>query len=363
MAHPQMLRGVRLINAIILGTTDGAQLQTLLADGGRAAAFNAVLQRPGQMIRMAASSTAMNAVAASSTAMNAVAASSTAMNAVIASSTAMNAVAASSTAMAVVDANDQAVRIWMLAGTGQNYASFASVAAVAASSTAMTAVIASSTAMAAVVASSTAMNAVAASSTAMNAVAASSAAMAAVIASNTAMAVVAASSTAMAAISAVSSARSAFINSTKFTVAGVPAMTGATTPSGLITTNDPQGVMGSYACIKALDKNASSYWQASGGVGIWVGYEFATERIITRLEKTEQVPASYGTATGRLQAFSGGSWVDCVSFTGNISQPAFSSYTVTNLVRSKQWRFINDATIGGYINIKALDFVGFDMGV
>jgi hypothetical protein len=72
--------------------------------------------------------------------------------------------------MAAVNANDQTVRIWMLAGTGQNYASFANVAAVAASSTAMTAVAASSTAMTAVAASSTAMTAVAASSIAINAV-------------------------------------------------------------------------------------------------------------------------------------------------------------------------------------------------
>ena len=65
----QMIRAVRLLNAVALGTTSGAQMQTLLADSDRAAAFNALLNRPGQMRRMAASSTAMAAVAASSTAM------------------------------------------------------------------------------------------------------------------------------------------------------------------------------------------------------------------------------------------------------------------------------------------------------
>ena len=105
-----MIRAMRLLNAIEAGTTTGAQLQTLLAaDPGRLAELNALLGMRGQARRMAASSTAMNAVAASSTAMNAVAASSTAMNAVAASSTAMAAVAASTTAMAAVYASPSAV--------------------------------------------------------------------------------------------------------------------------------------------------------------------------------------------------------------------------------------------------------------
>ncbi len=58
----QMIRAMRLLNAVALGTTSGAQMQTLLADSDRAAAFNALLNRPGQMRRMAASSTAMAAL-------------------------------------------------------------------------------------------------------------------------------------------------------------------------------------------------------------------------------------------------------------------------------------------------------------
>jgi len=152
------IQGIRLLSAIVNGTTSGAQMQTLLADSTRLAAFTALLSdMPVQCTRMAASSTAMAAVASSSTAMAAVAASRTARAAVI----------ASSTAMAAINANDQAVRIWMLNGTGLSYTNYANVAAVAASSTAMAAVAASSTAMTAVIASSTAMAAVAASKTAL----------------------------------------------------------------------------------------------------------------------------------------------------------------------------------------------------
>jgi hypothetical protein len=94
-----MIRAMRLLNAIEAGTTSGAQLQTLIAaDPGRLAELNVLLGMRGQARRMAASSTAMDAVIASSTAMAAVAASSTAMAAVAASSTAMTAVAASNTA-------------------------------------------------------------------------------------------------------------------------------------------------------------------------------------------------------------------------------------------------------------------------
>ncbi len=137
-----MVRAMRMLNAIEAGTTDGAELETLLADPGRLSEFNSLLGMRGQVRRMAASSTALTAVIASSTAMAAVAASSTAMAAVIASSTALTAVADSSTAMA----------------------------AVADSSTAMTAVADSSTAMTAVWASNTASDAVLTSSTAKLAV-------------------------------------------------------------------------------------------------------------------------------------------------------------------------------------------------
>ena len=105
-----MVRAMRMLNAVEAGTLTGAQLQTLLtADPGRLAELNVLLGMRGQARRMAASSTAMNAVAASSTAMAAVIASSTAMAAVAASSTAMAAVAASSTAMAAMNASDTAM--------------------------------------------------------------------------------------------------------------------------------------------------------------------------------------------------------------------------------------------------------------
>ena len=131
-----MIRAMRLLNAVEVGTTSGAQLQTLLnADSGRLAEFNVLLGMRGQTRRMAASSTAMAAVAASSTAMAAVAASSTAMAAVIASSTAMAAVIASSTAMAAVAASSTARAAIYNSDTALN--------AIAASVTAIDAIVAS----------------------------------------------------------------------------------------------------------------------------------------------------------------------------------------------------------------------------
>jgi len=104
------IQGIRLLNAVVNGTTSGAQMQTLLADSTRLAAFTALLSdMPKQIARMAASSTAMTAVAASSTAMAAVAASSTAMTAVWASNTATDAVFASATARLAVYNADTAL--------------------------------------------------------------------------------------------------------------------------------------------------------------------------------------------------------------------------------------------------------------
>ena len=196
------LRALRTMNAIEAGTLTGAALQTYLSDAtlgaGRLADFNMLINARGHARRMASSATAMAAVAASSTAMAAVSVSSSAMAAVAASISAMAAVAASgsamaaviasSTAMAALNANDQAVRIWMLAGTGQNYASFANVAAVAASSSAMAAVAASISAMAAVAASGSAMAAVWASNTAADAVLTSATTRLAVYNADTALA-------------------------------------------------------------------------------------------------------------------------------------------------------------------------------
>ena len=121
-----MVRAMRMLNAIEAGMTTGSELETLLTgDAGRLADLSVLLALRGQARRIAATSTAMNAVAESSTAMNAVVASSTAIAAVAASSTAMSAVIASSAAKMAVFNSDTAL------------------AAIAASSTALTAMRAS----------------------------------------------------------------------------------------------------------------------------------------------------------------------------------------------------------------------------
>jgi antitoxin component HigA of HigAB toxin-antitoxin module len=172
---------MRMLNAIEAGTLTGSQLETLLtSDPGRLAELNVLLGLRGQARRMAASSTAMEAVAASSTAMEAVAASSTAMQAVAASSTAREAFFGSSFSVG------KGLET-LIGTTNATLASLQTMSAVAASSTAMEAVAASSTAMEAVAASSTAMEAVAASQNALAAIRQSSTAISAINASSQAL--------------------------------------------------------------------------------------------------------------------------------------------------------------------------------
>ena len=97
-----MLRAIRMMNAVSVGTLDGAGLEALLADTGRLGEWKEMLEWKGQARRLAQNPQAMAAVIASSTAMAAVIASSTAMAAVAASSTAMAAVWPSGPASASV---------------------------------------------------------------------------------------------------------------------------------------------------------------------------------------------------------------------------------------------------------------------
>ena len=98
-----MVRAMRMLNAIEAGTLTGSQLETLLtSDPGRLAEFNVLLGLRGQVRRMAASRTAMQAVAASSQAMAAVAASQNALAAIRQSSTAISAINASSQALDIL---------------------------------------------------------------------------------------------------------------------------------------------------------------------------------------------------------------------------------------------------------------------
>lgn len=182
-----MVRAMRMLNAIEAGTLSGAQLQALLEDPGRLGEWNVLLGMRGQLRRITTNNNTMSAVAISSTAMEAIMANNTAMDAVVASGVALNAVAESSVAramfiadaraLAAINASDQAARIWMLGGTGQNFANFASVAAVAASPAAMGAVAASPSAMARVVTISTTKLALYESDVALNACFTSSTAM------------------------------------------------------------------------------------------------------------------------------------------------------------------------------------------
>lgn len=73
-----MVRAMRMLNSIEIGTTDATALQTLLADAGRLSEWQALLSMRGQVKRMLASSTTMSAVCGSARALGALLANPTA---------------------------------------------------------------------------------------------------------------------------------------------------------------------------------------------------------------------------------------------------------------------------------------------
>ncbi len=371
-----MVRAMRMLNAIELGTLTSGQLETLLADPSRQLEWTQLCQMRGQMRRMAAtgaplaiiagSTTAtgimvnernamyaicsrqataevmaadadfMSAVAASATAMSAVAASATAMSAVIASPTAMSAVIASPTAMSAVAASATAMS-----------AVAAAMSAVAASATAMSAVIASSTAMSAVAASSTAMSAVAASSTAMSAVAASSTAMSAVIAS----------STAMSAIFANATATTTFKNSTALTAVQVPTMTSNTAPSGVAAASGEYS--SEYAAWKAFDGNNTSRWQRNTAAPNWISYQFAASLLLHTVEFINDPSYSLGANAYIVQVSNDGTnWTDVIA--GAATNGATLTLTPSVRAVGTHWRlYISTQHSGAGIVINSLNFKGF----
>ncbi len=138
-----MVRAMRMLNAIELGTLTSAQLETLLQTPSRALEWQILCGMRGQTRRMATTASPLTIIVGSPTAtsiltgeangmkaicsrqvtaetmaasadfMTAVIASSTAFAAVAASSTAMTAVAASSTAMTAIYANSSARAIFI----------------------------------------------------------------------------------------------------------------------------------------------------------------------------------------------------------------------------------------------------------
>lgn len=112
-----IIRGLRLMNALLNGSLTGTQLETLLTTGGRLADWEQVLALPGQANIISRSTVALPIIMSSGAAtsavtraptanvqniMDSVASSSEALTALTGSANAMNAVAASSTAMSII---------------------------------------------------------------------------------------------------------------------------------------------------------------------------------------------------------------------------------------------------------------------
>ncbi len=306
------IRAMRLLGAIELGATDGAELESLLADPSRQAEWSALLEMRGQTRRMAASNTAINAIVASPTAINAVASSGMARSEISLNDTAFNAVTASSTAFGK-----------FIAGCADLVpAHYADIAAVIASSDAMSAVAESPEAMAAIAASTTAMNAVAASSAAMGILAASRAAMTAIAASSTAMTAIAASSTAMTAIELTSPYS-----------ASVPTMTSNTSPVGVVSANRQDG----GEAWRAFDKSTVTWWQPNGAPENWINYRFPYRVSVYKV--TINNDGTYGMNAFKIQASNNGvEWTDVA--TSSMALGEIKTLTPSLFTRAYYWRLL-----------------------
>ena len=90
-----MVRAMRMINAVEVGTTSGAELEALLADDGRLSEFKVLMDMPGQTKRIVAGDTSLTAIIESELASVAFSESPTAREALVnndrASETALNA--------------------------------------------------------------------------------------------------------------------------------------------------------------------------------------------------------------------------------------------------------------------------------
>lgn len=185
------LRSLRLLSAVEAGTVTGSQLQTFLADSGRASEFSVLLASRGQSRRMAGSPTTMAAIVASPTAIDivfkaATAVTSAACSAVVVSPIAMSSVSNNAASLQVVGANTVA---WNLFNSSTYYeANIRTIIAYLASLNPATyptleSLISSSVSMGDIAATPYAVSAVVASAPATTLMAANAAAMA-MVASN-----------------------------------------------------------------------------------------------------------------------------------------------------------------------------------
>lgn len=134
-----MVRAMRLLNSIEAGTTNAAQLQTLLGDPGRLSEFFVLCGMRGQAVRIASSPTTMNAIAGSALARSAVG------------------VGSSSVAYSVISKNSMAIGKLVAGEAGLSPAAYADAAAIARTPAAMTSVTGSGSAVMLLAASSIAV--------------------------------------------------------------------------------------------------------------------------------------------------------------------------------------------------------------
>ena len=156
-----MIRAVRLLNAIVNGTTDGAEMQSLLSDAGRLNDWQSLLQFRGQVYRISVSVNAATAIAGSALATT-------------------SALSVPAVCDALVGNSESLVTKLIVQAAGLSPTAWSTFAGIAADATVMTAVAASSIAVGFANRSAGAMVAFAASTNAMEKLAASSAARTAI---------------------------------------------------------------------------------------------------------------------------------------------------------------------------------------
>lgn len=198
---------------------------------------------------------------------------------------------------------------------------------------------------------------IAASSAAMSAIAASSTAMSAIAASSTAMEAVLSSSTALTAIFFVPAAKAAIMSSTALAKASVPAMTSATTPSGVASESS---VYGGYPAYLAFDKNISTFWAGVAGspTNQWIQYTFPSDTFVSSASVLPFAPP-HNPINCRIECSSDGVSFEAIK-TFVMANSVLNTIEITKAGFYRHWRlFIEDVGGPSHPGIYELNFAGF----
>jgi len=133
----------------------------------------------------------------------------------------------------------------------------------------------------------------------------------------------------------------------------VPTMTSDTTPSGEAIGSSIY--TSAYDYYKAFDNNSSTFWNANGGQGEWVGYKGTNPVVVNKLIIDTTAGGTEKVGTIQLQGKSGDTWIDI----GSSFTPDSFPYTfiVGNSTPYTEHRVINISGTTDF-NVTTLQFYG-----